>query len=104
MVNNIAIEELKDLLDKKVDFVLLDVRSYAGFLESHIKGAKNVPVDELEKNVDSLDRSKLIVVYCGGPTCPLSGYAFEKLNKLGFNVRAFEGGISEWKSAGYAVE
>jgi rhodanese-related sulfurtransferase len=31
--------------------------------------------------------------------------AAEKLAKLGYeNVRAYEGGLEEWKSAGFAVE
>ena len=46
-----------------------------------------------------------IVVYCGGPKCPQSRMAAEKLVKLGYeNVRAYEGGLEEWKAAGFAVE
>ncbi len=53
----------------------------------------------------NLPKDAEIVVYCGGPKCPQSRMAAEKLAKLGFeNVRAYEGGLEEWKAAGFAVE
>jgi len=100
----ISKDDLKKMLDENKKFVLLDVRPYAGFLERHIKGAKSLPTDDLENEAESLDKSKLIVVYCGGYTCPLSGYAAEKLSGMGFNVNAYEGGITEWSDAGLPVE
>ena len=50
-------------------------------------------------------RTAEIVVYCGGPKCPQSRMAAEKLVKLGYeNVRAYEGGLEEWKAAGLSIE
>ena|SRR3990172_12793519 len=97
-------EDLKKMLDEKKDFILLDVRNYASFLQKHIKGAKSLPTDEIDKEAKTLDKSKLVVVYCGGYTCPLSGYAAEKLSTMGFKVKAYEGGIAEWSDAGLPVE
>jgi len=97
-------EELKKMLDEKQDFLLFDVRPHAGFLEKHIKGAKSLPADDVESEADKLDKSKLIVVYCGGYTCPLSGYVAEKLSSMGFNVKAYEGGITEWSQEDLPVE
>src|SRR5574342_479823 len=99
MFNKIKKEELKKLLDSKKDFLLFDVRQFASYLSKHIKGAKSLPTDEIDKEVNKLDKSKLIVVYCGGYTCPLSGYAAEKLSQAGFKVKAYEGGIAEWSEA-----
>ena len=92
------------MLDAKKDFTLLDVRQYQSFLSKHIKGAKSFPIDEIDKEAEKLDKSKLIVVYCGGYTCPLSGYAAEKLAGMGFKVKAYEGGISEWSQARLPTE
>ena len=92
------------MLDEKKDFVFLDVRQYAGYLEKHIKGAKSLPNDDIEKEANKLDKSKVIVVYCGSYTCPLSGYAAEKLSGMGFNVKAYEGGIKEWSESELPVE
>ena len=92
------------MLDEKQDFLLFDVRQYAGYLEKHIKGAKSLPTEEIEKEATKIEKSKVIVVYCGGYTCPLSGFAAEKLAGMGFKVKAYEGGISEWSEAGFPTE
>lgn len=96
-------EELQKMLDKK-DVVIFDVRSYASYLDRHIKGAKSLPTNVIDEETKSLDKSKTIIVYCGGFTCPLSGFAAEKLSGLGFKVLAYEGGIAEWTEAGLPVE
>ena len=48
------------------DFILLDVRSNEEFLERHIAGAILLPVNELEKRVESElpDKNAVIIVYC----------------------------------------
>jgi len=52
-----------------------------------------------------LPKNAEIVVYCGGPKCPQSRMAADKLVKLGYaNVRAYDGGLEEWKAAGLTVE
>jgi rhodanese-related sulfurtransferase len=102
--DKITKEELRKMLDEKRDFVLLDVRQYSGYLQKHIKGAKSLPTDEIDAEAKKLDKSKVIVVYCGGYTCPLSGYAAEKLAGMGFKVKDYEGGIAEWSEAGFPTE
>ena len=58
-----------------------------------------------EVRATNLPRNAEIVVYCGGPKCPQSRMAAEKLAKLGYeNVRAYEGGLEEWKGSGFVVE
>ena len=83
---------------------MLDVRQRASYLQKHIKGAKSLPTDEIDKEAKKLDKSKVIVVYCGGYMCPLSGYAAEKLSSLGFKIKEYAGGIAEWSEAGLPVE
>jgi rhodanese-related sulfurtransferase len=70
-------------------------------------GSRRVPLDKVGSEVRStnLPKSAEIVVYCGGPKCPQSRMAAEKLAKLGYdNVRAYEGGLEAWKAAGFATE
>jgi rhodanese-related sulfurtransferase len=53
----------------------------------------------------NLPKSAEIVVYCGGPKCPQSRIAAEKLAKPGSeSVRACEAGLEEWKEAGVGVD
>ena len=53
----------------------------------------------------NLPKNAEIVVYCGGPKCPQSRMAAEKLVKLGYEgVRVYGGGLDEWKAAGLTIE
>ncbi len=72
---------------------------------ARIPGSHWIPVDEAEKRFPLLfGKDEAIVVYCGGPQCPSSGQAFEKLQAIGFrNVLAYEGGLKEWQEAGHTL-
>lgn len=53
----------------------------------------------------NLPKNGEIVVYCGGPKCPQSRMAAEKLVKFGYiNVHAYEGGLEEWRAESLATE
>jgi len=72
-----------------------------------IPGSRRVPLDKIgnEMRSTNLPKSAEIVVYCGGPKCPPSRMAADKLLKLGYeNLRAYEGGLEEWKDAGLAID
>lgn len=76
-----------------------------GYQDCHIKGAINVPVDELKNYAKKLDKDQEIVVYCARYECPVSKQAYHILKDLGFtHVKAYEGGIVEWFQLGYPVE
>jgi rhodanese-related sulfurtransferase len=58
-----------------------------------------VTLDELAR--EHVARDTAIMVHSGGPACPQSRAAGEKLAALGFaGVRVFEGGLEVWKRAG----
>ncbi|SRR6266700_2604387 len=59
----ITVAELKALLDKN-EAVVIDVRNEASYNQSHIKGAKLIPANEILKRVNELPRDKTIVTYC----------------------------------------
>ncbi len=44
--------------------VLVDVRSQRAYRGGHIKGAINIPVDEIGNRIDELPKNKLIATYC----------------------------------------
>ncbi len=83
--------------------VILDVRSAAEFSMSYIKGAKNIPSNELaarEKEMSAW-RKKLIIVVCA--TGMRSSVASRQLIKKGFNVSSMKGGLREWEKQGLPV-
>jgi rhodanese-related sulfurtransferase len=106
-VKTISTQELRQLLDSKRPIQFWNVLTDEWFKGENIVGSRRVPLDKVGSEVRStnLPKDAEIVVYCGGPKCPQSRMAAEKLVKLGYeNVRAYEGGLEEWKSAGFPVE
>ena len=87
-------------------FTLLDVRPRSDYDKEHIKGARSLPLDEIEKKAGSmLSPDEDIIVYCDSFVCSASTSATKLLNRLGFrNVRDYKGGIREWKQAGQPTE
>ncbi len=75
------------------DFILLDVRTKAEYDSAHIKGAVNIPLDELE-SATTLDKSAKIVVYCQSGNRSLM--AAKKLIENGYLEVYDLGGIIEW--------
>ena len=106
-VKTVSTGELRDLLSNKRPIEFWNVLTDQYFKGENISGSRRVPLDKVGSEVRStnLPKSTEIVVYCGGPECPMSRMAVEKLIKFGYdNVRAYEGGLEEWKAAGFATE
>ncbi len=108
-MNTITREELKEMIDKKEDFVLINVLSENSFRMGHIKGSINVPIEDLnfeQKVADKIPiKDKKIVAYCASFECAASPEAAGKLIKMGYkNVYDFEGGIKDWQEGGYPIE
>ncbi|WP_369426517.1 rhodanese-like domain-containing protein [Profundicola chukchiensis] len=91
---------IQKLFGSKTDFkelvengaVIIDVRSKKEFESGHIKGAKNIPLNELSSKLGSLKQDKTIITCCASGA--RSGAAKGVLKSKGFNV--YNGG--GWKS------
>lgn len=88
---------------KNGDVQVLDVRPEDEFAMGHVRGAINIPLDQLKRRLAKLDPKKVIVAYCRGPYCVLSFEAVAELRRRGFNVRRLEDGLPEWQAAGLPV-
>lgn len=82
---------------------VLDVRPSDEFALGHVPGALNVPLDELDAHLSTLDPEKDIVAYCRGAYCVMSFEAVSRLRVRGFRARRLEEGMPEWAAAGNAV-
>lgn len=83
------------------DAVVIDLRSTDAFSRGHIVNAKNIPSDELETKMQSLEsmKSKPIVAVCDAGIS--SGKAVTALRTAGFeSVYGLKGGINGWSQAG----
>lgn len=101
-VTFISSEDAKKILDEKKPVYFLDVRSTDQF-SSHISGAVNIPLNELEKRRNELPLGKEIITY--GAT-ELEGFqAGVKLYDLNIlSALVLRGGFSEWKEKKYSTE
>ena len=60
----ITVEQLKSMLDDKVDVIVVDTRSPGSFEAGHIPGAVSMDYpDEIRAGIDQLPRKKTIIFY-----------------------------------------
>jgi len=86
-------------------FLLINALTKESYQDCHIKGSINIPLDDLKKEAQKLDKNSEIIVYCANYECPVSKEAWHVLKDLGFkNIRAYEGGMREWFEAGLPTE
>lgn len=102
-------EELKEWMDEKKDFALVDVLGEGSYEGRHLPGAKHADVGEEDflKRIEGVvsDKNATVVVYCASFTCKASPRAAEKLVDAGYtNVYDFTGGLADWQDAGYPFE
>jgi len=108
-MKTIDAQTLHEQIDQNEDQLVIDVLPEEMFNAQHIPGAVNVPVSDptFIKQVEDLadTRDDPIVVYCADSECDASPKAAQQLEDNGFtNIVDFEGGIAEWREAGYPVE
>lgn len=83
---------------------VLDVRPPEEFAAGHLKGAINIPIDELARRFDELPKSREVIAYCRGPYCLMSFDAVALLRKKGRKARRLQDGLPEWRLAGLPIE
>lgn len=106
MTRDITREELKEMMDSGISFVLVNVLDPGAFANEHICGSINLPASTIGRDAARmLDRDETIVVYCSNTACEASAAAADKLASVGFSdIWRYEGGTEDWKAAGYCVE
>lgn len=100
----ISVDELILMMANKKPVVVIDVRHLDAYSEK-IKGALQIPVDEIEARLKEIPRTKEIVLYCACPTEATSNAAAVKLFQNGYKkVRALKGGWNRWVQAAGPTE
>ncbi len=66
----ISRQELKNRLDRRENFVLVETLPRAAYEHAHLPGAINLPLDRIEELAPRLlpGKDTEIVVYCASPT------------------------------------
>jgi rhodanese-related sulfurtransferase len=112
-VLRIPAKEVKELLAKKADFVLVDTNPADYFELWHIPTAINIPyismVDDpanRESMLAKLPKDKLIVIYClceEGADSSEMALILRAMDYRRDKVKVLEGGLIKWDEAGYPM-
>ena len=102
---DISITELEAAI-KKGDVILIDVNGSDSYAKGHIPGAIDFRAkkDDLASALGD-NKEKLVVAYCGGPTCSAYKAGASAAEAAGFkNIKLLSAGISGWLQAGKDTE
>jgi len=96
---------LHDLIGAGRAPAILDVRTPAEYAAGHVRGAVNVPFNEVGRRARELSalRERPLIVYCGhGPRAWIAGAV---LRRHGFSpIRFLSGHMAAWRRAGLPEE
>ena len=92
---NISTAQLEQYLDENRWIYLVDMRDRASYMQSHIRGAVNIPDEEFWGRVGELPTDRLIVLYCyRGPRSML---AARQLARYGYQAADVCGGFEAYR-------
>ena len=102
---DISITDLKAKIDAG-EVIILDVNGSKSYEKAHIPGAIDFRANK-DKITELLgaDKEKLVVAYCGGPSCQAYKAGASAAEDAGFtNVQHLSAGISGWLAANQPTE
>lgn len=86
------------------EVIILDVRPHLEYAQGHIKGARSIPINELESRLSELPQEQEIVAYCRGPYCVFADEAVEILAEHGYRAHRVQEGYPDWLLADLPTE
>jgi rhodanese-related sulfurtransferase len=108
----ITAEELRQLIVKKDNFVLVDTRDRASYDKGHVKGAINIYYDPVgdpmarEFSLMALPIDKLLIIYSNCEDDEISTRMVMELFDLGYDldmIKIVSRGIIRWNELGYPL-
>lgn len=88
--------QIEEKLRNERNIILLDVRTKKEWESGHIKSAHHIPLHELGRRFDELEKHKNKEIVCYCQTGNRSTTAAIRLKRLGFAAAHMKGGIAEW--------
>lgn len=103
-IKETTVGAIKQRLDRKDNFILIDVREESEFAKDHIPTAIHLGKGIIERDIETRvpDVKTPLVLYCGGGF--RSALAADNLQKMGYtNVLSMDGGIREWREKNFPL-
>jgi adenylyltransferase/sulfurtransferase len=93
--STISAIHLKDMMDNRESFILLDVRQPEEYEICHIEGSLLVPLEEIEEHLGDFCTDRTYVIHCKEGVRSMEAIGIMK--KKGFQVTLnLDGGILSW--------
>jgi rhodanese-related sulfurtransferase len=94
-------ERVRELADSGAA-ELIDVRREYEWEEGRLPGARQIEMNELTANADSIPKDRSVVFYCRSGN--RSGMAAAAFREAGYDAHNLAGGITAWAEAGLPLE
>lgn len=97
LLGRLRVVQCSELKSLKANSFLLDVRTEAEFISGSIRGAVNIPLDEIRNRLEEIPDDKDVYIFCQQG---MRGYLAQRiLIQRGFkNVANLSGGYLLWKT------
>jgi rhodanese-related sulfurtransferase len=102
----VSTEILKEMLDSKQAFTLIDARTKEEYQQAHIGKALNITEKGFADMVSTLpsDKASLLVFYCNGVKCGKSKKVALKAKAAGYsNILIYSDGFPVWEEKGMPI-
>jgi rhodanese-related sulfurtransferase len=103
-VKEASVDDVKAMIDRGEQFLLIDVREESEYAKDHVPGAVHLGKGVIERDIETKvpDTGAKLVLYCGGGF--RSALAADNLQKMGYtNVISMDGGIRVWREKHYPL-
>ena len=101
-LNLLTATDLKEMMEKYKNLLVLDVRSLDEYNSGHIDGCKHIYAGLVEQYANEIPKDRPVALICKSGT--RSGFASSMLLRMGYkNIYNVLGGMTSWANAGYPV-
>ena len=104
-VQEVDVFQLKELLDARYNFHLVDIREDREWANGKINTAIHLGRGIIERDIEGNfpNRDDEIILYCAGGVRSI--LAAKSIQEMGYKkVFSLKGGISEWENTGFSIE
>jgi rhodanese-related sulfurtransferase len=95
--------ELNQMLERKENINIVDVRTSEDYSKGHIPGAISLPRSSWISHF-GLKKDRVNIIYCYSETCHLAAAAAKQFAEDGFPVMELEGGFETWQRLNLPIE
>lgn len=94
-MNEVTVQELKELIDSKADFQLIDVREPYEYDLCNLEG-ELIPMAEVPLNMDKIARNKQVIIHCRSGKRSGDIILWLEKNQGFTNLYNLKGGVLAW--------